>query len=109
MRQSSLGKEHDRGNSPGQFFQHSRDHDQPISSHVMRNQQEGKLPCQSHTDESIKVFGMIDRRWKVQAHVSFHKVLRKQRNNAIDSRCEEDAFGELMRYGHGGINSADRR
>lgn len=92
--QSSLGKQRDCGESPGEFLNHSREHEQAIASHVTRDQQEGKLPGQRHTDESIKILGMGNRWRKVQAGLCFHEVLGKQCKNPIGPGDKENSSRE---------------
>ncbi len=96
----TLGVKHEHGCSESKLFQRCRQHEETIAPDVTGDEQECELPGERNTNETVEVLWMGERWGKVSAQLRFHEVLRKQRDNAINSGDEEDSLGEVTLCGH---------
>ena len=61
-------------NAERDLLKDGREHHEPIALDVPRNEKKCDLPGERHTDKSVEVFGVCDRRWKVSGNPRFERV-----------------------------------
>ncbi len=81
--------------SVAEFLQHRRQHHDSEAYRILRDDEEGKLPCQSGAEKAIIKTGMRDGRRILATDDVEHKIKRRENEDAPNACDPENNFGEF--------------
>lgn len=94
-RDAALQVERGGGDRKAEFFDDRRPHHRAVAGRVARDDEEDELESERDADKTVEIFRVRDGRRKIAIVFLLEKILRRERDDAVDTGDIENVFSEL--------------